>query len=185
MKGDDQLTDTAIEPRSLTHVEFLHAPGERQLAQDLFTLLGCRVVDRGGTFFTAFVEPTGSNYSNNVFYGSEVTPEQWEFEQTLRDRVGPQVDDFVATRRALPQRSFHFGFRVPDESARHEVVERVKAASESGPLAGRVAPAVVFRPGDPGAIAPNMIQSFVWTDVVASGLLTLGQFIEVQLHLDS
>jgi len=85
----------------------------------------------------------------------------------------------------VPQRSFHFGFRVPDERARQELVDRVRAASESGPLAGRVAPAVVFKPDDPGALAPNMIQSFIWTDVVASGLLTLGQFIEVQLHLDS
>jgi hypothetical protein len=28
-----------------------------------------------------------------------------------------------------------------------------------------------------------MIQAFVWTDVVAAGLLSLGQHIEVQWHL--
>ncbi len=28
-----------------------------------------------------------------------------------------------------------------------------------------------------------MVQMFIWTDIVASGLLTLGQHIEVQWHL--
>jgi hypothetical protein len=171
--------------RTITHVEFLHAPGERQLAQELFGVLGCRVVDRGGTFFTSFVEPEGTSWSSNVFYASEVTDEQWAFELSLRERAGASLTSFVDTRRGVPQRSFHCGFRVPDEPALLAVVDRVERAATSGPLAGRVAMAGVFRPGDPGALAPNMVQAFVWTDAVACGLLALGQFIEVQWHLDS
>jgi len=57
-----------------------------------------------------------------------------------------------------------------------------EGARDSG-LAGRVAVAGVFRPGDPSAVTDTMIQAFVWTDVVAAGLLTLGQHIELQWHV--
>ena len=39
-------------------------------------------------------------------------------------------------------------------------------------------------PGDPGAYTDRMAQAFVWTDVMASGLLTIGQHIELQWHLN-
>ena len=42
--------------RRLTHVELLHAPGERALAARVFELLGCTVSDRGNHWFTAFVD---------------------------------------------------------------------------------------------------------------------------------
>ncbi len=48
------------------------------------------------------------------------------------------------------------------------------AGADGGDLAGRVRVAGVFRPGDPGAVAETMVQAFVWTDIVAAGLLTLG-----------
>jgi hypothetical protein len=169
--------------RSITHAEFAHAPGERHLAQAVFTLLGCRVLDRGGTFFTAFVEPSEANFSANVFYASEVTKEQWAFEQTIRDLAGPALREFGEARRVAPQRSFHCGLQVPTVAAFDGLIDRVRAAKDSGPLAGRIAVAGLFRPGEPGALAPNMIQLFIWTDVVACGLLALGQFIEIQHHL--
>jgi hypothetical protein len=171
--------------RTLTHAEFLYGAGERELAQEVFTTLGCRVVDRGGTFFTAFIEPSESNYSSNVFYASEVTAEQQAFELALRASAGPESAAFLQTRRAIPQRAYHCGFRVPSEAALDAVAADVLAAGASGPLAGRIDVAGVFRPGDPGAIAPNMVQLFVWTDVLATGLLTLGQILEVQWHLDA
>lgn len=43
--------------------------------------------------------------------------------------------------------------------------------------------AAVFGPGDPGAVVDTMVQAFVWTDVIASGLLTIGQHIELQWQL--
>jgi hypothetical protein len=171
--------------RTLTHAEFLYAPGERELAQEVFTVLGCRVVDRGGTFFTAFIEPSEADHSNNVFYASEVTSEQQAFEQQLLARAGDASASFLQTRRAVPQRAFHCGFRVPDEAALDAVEHQVRAASIAGPLAGRIDIAGIFRPGDPGALAPNMVQMFVWTDVLATGLLALGQILEVQWHLDA
>ena len=37
-----------------------------------------------------------------------------------------------------------------------------------------------FRPGDPGSYTDFIMQSFIKTDVAASGLITFGQHIELQ-----
>lgn len=171
--------------RTITHVEFLYGAGERELAKEVFTVLGCRVRDQGGAFFTAFVEPSENDSANNVFYASEATDEQQEFERRLRATAGDASTAFAHARRAIPQRAFHCGFRVPDEAALDALLERVRTAAASGPLAGRIDVAGVYRPGQPGAIAPNMVQAFIWTDVIATGLLTLGQIIEAQWHLNA
>ena len=174
---------TGTTERSITHVETVYRPGERELAKQVFELLGFRVLDRGGTFFTAMVEPEQTNGSVNACYSSEVTAEQWALESELQRQAGDAVERFRTGRRTVPQRSFHFGFRVGEQGQQDALVERVRAAGEAGDLAGRVGVDGVFRPGDPGALAPNMVQAFVWTDVIASGLLTLGQYVEIQWHL--
>jgi hypothetical protein len=167
--------------RVLTHVELLHRPGERELAAAFFELLGCEPVDRGAHWFTSFVAPDAErDWSTNVLYASEVGAEQWALEQELP----PEAEGYRRVMRARPQMSPHFGFRVPTEEALDELVARVRRAETAeGSLKGRVAVDGVFRPGEPDAVAPNMVQAFVWTDVVAAGLVTLGQHIEVQWHL--
>ena len=67
----------------LNHVEMVYRPGERGLAGRIFELLGMRVLDRGGTWMTALVDPDVADFSNNACYASEVTPEQWALEQSL------------------------------------------------------------------------------------------------------
>jgi hypothetical protein len=42
----------------------------------------------------------------------------------------------------------------------------------------------VYRPGDPGSVDPRVIQAFLRTDVVSTGLLLAGQQIELQVRLD-
>ena len=172
--------------RVLTHVELVYRPGERALAIELFEVLGCRPVDRGGEYFTSFVEPSDRDYGTNVLYASEVTPSQWALEQALQagTELAQPMRDYVEHLRRQPQRSFHFGLRIPERAALEATIERIGIAGEQDPeLAGRVAIAGVFRPGEPGAVTDTMIQAFVWTDVVASGLLTLGQHIELQWHV--
>jgi len=61
-------------------------------------------------------------------------------------------------------------------------MERVYRPGERA-LAGRLALSAVCHPDDPGTYAPNMIQAFVRTDVVAAGLLAFGQHVELQWHL--
>lgn len=185
--GEPVLTITADDYRRLTHVELLYRPGERLLAARLFALLGCHPRDSGGTWFTSFIEPfTADDYANNVLYASEVSAEQWRLEQAIVSAAAGPLSAYRELMRNSPQRSAHFGFRVPTERTFDELVARVQQAALDDPdLAGRVAVDGVYRPGKPGAIAPNMVQAFIWTDIVAAGLLPLGQHIEVQWHLES
>jgi len=168
----------------------VYRPGERALAGRVFELLGMRVLDRGGTWMTALVDPDVADFSNNACYASEVTPEQWELEQTLAAAldadeagVGHAARAYLDRLRAEPQRSFHFGIRFHSRDDFDATLARVRAVDDDDALAGRVALSGVFHPDQPGAAAPNMIQAFVRTDVVAAGVLAFGQHVELQWHL--
>lgn len=168
---------------ALNHVELVYRPMERDLAKRVFEILGCRPVDRGGTWFTSFIATDGADWSNNVLYASEVTPEQWAFEQAMAPGA-PVRAAYLDRLHREPQRSCHFGIRLADEATFDATCARVRQAGlDGGDLAGRIRLAGVFRPGDPGAVAETMVQAFVWTDIVAVGLLTLGQHIELQWQL--
>jgi hypothetical protein len=183
------VSDDNPASRRITHLELLHRPGERAQARRLLEVLGCRVLDRGGHFFSAFVEPEVTDYLNNILYASEVTPEQWAFERQLDIAAteGPFAEarsTWSAHMRAHPQYTYHFGLRLPSEQALEAALVRVAAAGrEGGELAGRVEVVAVFRPGDPDAATDTMVQAFVRTDIVACGLVGLGQHIELQWHL--
>jgi len=175
--------------RRISHAELVYRPGERALARRVFEVLGCRVVDRGGEFFTAMVEPEITDWVTNVLYASEVTPEQWAFEQAA---FGATADEHTIAAKASwqarlredPQHSFHFGLRLPTEAALARTLDGIReAGAADGDLAGRIEVSGVFRPGDPGAATDTMVQAFVRTDVVACGLLSLGQHIELQWHV--
>jgi hypothetical protein len=175
--------------RALNHVELVYRPGERALAGRVFELLGCRPHDRGGTYLTSFVEPSEGDFVNNTVYCSEVTPEQWRLECALTDALAAESPVAAAAMAYLdrlrrePQRSTHFGIRVPDREAYDGVLEAVRDAGAHDPeLAGRIQLSAVFAPGDPGSLTDTMIQAFVHTDVVAAGLLVLGQHFELQYH---
>ena len=174
----------------LNHVEMVYRPGERALAGRVFELLGMRVLDRGGTWMTALVDPDVADFSNNACYASEVTPEQWALEQTLAttiadgdDEVGSAARAYLERLRTEPQRSFHFGIRFHSRDDFDTTLDRVRAAADDPELAGRITLSGVFHPDEPGAAAPNMMQAFVRTDVVAAGVLAFGQHVELQWHL--
>jgi hypothetical protein len=167
----------------LNHVELVYRPGERELAKRLFSLLGLEPTDSGGQFLSIRVAPNDEDGLNNVLYASEVTAEQLQLDQAM----GPVLDGpgrmYLDRMAREPQRSSHFGIRYDDTDAYERMLRAIdEAGSNDRQLAGRVRLAGVFRPGDPGSYANTMTQSFVWTDVVAAGLLSLGQHIELQLH---
>ncbi len=166
--------------RRLTHVELLHAPGERLLATRVFELLGCTVADSGGHWFTAFVDTNLRDWANNVFYASEAPAAQLGIEAAFAD----SADDWVTMVRAAPQKSPHFGLRVGTAEEHQSIIQRVSAVADDDPeLRGRIDVLGVFPHDAPNAIATNMDQAFIWTDVIACGPLRLGQVIEVQWHL--
>jgi hypothetical protein len=172
--------------RQLNHVELVYRPGERRLAARAFELLGCTVADRGGTFLTAFIDPTAADFMNNCFYASEVTSEQLALEDALETAmrggaIAAEARCYLDRLQREPQRSFHFGVRYPDFDDLAAAVARISAAGRGDPdLAGRICVSGVFRPGDAGSYTDAMVQAFVRTDVIASGLLAFGQHIELQ-----
>jgi hypothetical protein len=186
------LTSLVAAPltRRLNHVELVYAPGERGLATRALELLGCRVEDMGGPFLTAYVGENEHDIANNVLYASEVTAEQWAFEKDLSAMLaanGPLAETaraYLERLRDEPQRSCHFGLRFASEDSYEQVLERLRNVAVTDPELGeRLTLSGVFRPGDPGAYSKIMIQAFVRTDVLASGLLSMGQHFELQWQL--
>ncbi len=171
--------------RALNHVELVYRPGERALAGKLFQALGCNVIETGGTYLVCPVNPGSQDMGNNVFYASEVTPEQWRFEQALQKQlsaespVASRFATFSEHMRRTPQRTTHFGIRFPTVKMLDETLERIESGLEPE-LRGRLGVSGVFRPGDPGSLTDTLIQAFVKTDVVAAGFVSLGQHIELQ-----
>ena len=179
--------DTA---QQLNHVEMVYRPGERDLATRVFELLGMRVIDNGGEWLFALVDPAVGDARNNACYASQMTPQQWTLEQSLTSamargdsEVGTAAQVYADTVRAEPQHSFHFGIRYLERETFDATLDRFRAAGDDPDLAGRATLLGVYDPREPGAYAPGMYQAFVRTDVVAGGLLALGQLIELQWHL--
>jgi len=95
--------------------------------------------------------------------------------------VAEAAHGYLDRLRDEPQRSTHFGIRIPDRDRFDAVIAGLRDAGEHDPeLKGRVRVSAVFAPGEPGSLTDVMIQAFVHTDVVAAGLLTLGQHFELQ-----
>ena len=187
------MTSDLETARRLNHVEMVYRPGERELAARVFELLGLNVVDSGGTWMSAHIDPAIGDPANNACYASEMTAEQWDLEQALAGEiaaggeasgaVGSAARGYLVRLQADPQRSFHFGIRVGDRNDFDATLERIRAAEATPEFGGRVALLGVYHPDEPGALAKGMIQAFVRTDVVAAGLLAFGQHIELQWHL--
>jgi hypothetical protein len=174
----------AISTRLHNHTELVYRPGGRELAIRVFEALGCRVVANPSPYLLVLVEPSERGPLDNVLYASECTPEQEALERALGTelaRPGPLGDAFRAQQamlRKVPQNSTHLGIRLPSVAALDAAIEKIEKVGAE--LGGRLGVSGVFRPGDPGSLAPNLVQAFVHTDIVAAGLVTLGQHFELQ-----
>jgi hypothetical protein len=177
--------------QQITHSECIYAPGDGELVKLLFTTLGFAVtkVDPH-PYIIAHVQPDVKDVLTNVLYASELTPSQQAFEKTLREQLASS-DEFRSAAeewendfRNDPQRSVHFGFCYDTREDFEAAIDRLRVASAPGaPLEGRVVVTGVYFPGDEGSITDTMAQGFLWTDLVASGILTFGQHIEMQWHI--
>ena len=172
----------------LNHVELVYRSGERKLVAKVFETLGCSVVETGGPYLVIQVSATSGNFLNNVLYASEVTAAQAQLESALEDQLvggGAVASAFRAYEeqgRREPQRTTHFGIRMPSVDDLEKTLARIESL-DCAELDGRLEVAGVFRPGDPGALSDALIQGFVHTNVFASGLVSLGQYIELQAQL--
>ncbi len=177
--------------QEITHSECIFAPGDEEAVKELFTTLGFAVTKVDPyPYVIAHVNPVKMDVMGNVLYASEMTPTQQVFEKTLRETLDTNPDFKTAAEnweqdfRDDPQRSVHFGFKYDSREEFEAVIERLREAGKPGkPLAGRVVVTGVYFPGDQGSITDTMAQGFVWTDVLASGILTFGQHLEMQWHI--
>jgi hypothetical protein len=122
---------------------------------------------------------------NNSLYASEVTEEQWRLEQQLRKALegeSPLAAAYAGYEekfRRNPQLTSHFGIRYPSFEAVEKTLDHLQNDLDPE-LKGRVEIKGISRPGDPGSMTDFIMQAFIKTDIAASGLITLGQHIELQ-----
>jgi hypothetical protein len=173
--------------RYLSHVEIVHRPGERRLAEAFLGLMDIEVEDAmGGRFMLAVVERESYDPGAffNFFGGSEVHKEQWAFDSALLDAIseGPLAGTFTAYQDRLdrdPTSGMHVGIHFSTVAAWESAVERFSRLEQEAPeLVGRARLSSVHRPSDPDAVAP-FYQAFVWTDILSAGSLAIGQRFEL------
>jgi hypothetical protein len=174
----------------LNHLEMLYQPGERNLAVSFCEMLGWSVTetdqksDVGSTYMIVRFEPAESSYLDNVMFLSEMRPEHVALEKVLavlRDtspELASVTDAYAARARTYPFGIPHFGIRYRSFDAVEEVLDRFEH-SLSSELKHRVTVTAV-RPNDSRAMVGNLIQVFVYTDVICTGMFTFGQLIELQ-----
>ena len=174
----------------LNHVEALYRQGERELAIELVEALGCAVSDTGfkgdgvDTFLAVHPNPDDRNPNNNVFYISQIRPDQLAVEERLK-RLRDEDGDFAVLlenyRREARTKPFgipHFSLRYPSSQAVDEVSARIDAS-----LRDRLKDRLhlrIFRPGDADAAVGRLTQGFLYQDVIVSGSFLMGQLIELQ-----
>jgi hypothetical protein len=163
-------------------------------AARIFEFLGCTIVDTatdsgtGSSILFVYPEPTCQDRLNNVCYLSEIRPPQWAFEQVLTARLAEDaelrdaLDGYRHKARSEPHGITHFGLRYPSFEDLEVVIDRLQRHLPDA-FVGRVEVDPV-RPGDPRSFTDELIQAFVYTDVVCAGLFPMGQLIELQAQRD-
>lgn len=176
------------------HVEMVHRPGEAGLAKKLLTLLNCEPL----TSPTAFAGVTWQFSKDQVIWVSEVTAEQWAFELWLQGQMeaGGTAESraFAESLKTQPQKYAHFGLGQTTLDAWEATVERLRDAAANDPeMQGRISLPLVARPQDEGSVATEsggtigrtLYQAFLRTDILSTGLLTLGQTVEIQHYREN
>lgn len=174
----------------LSHVETLYRPGERELAIKLVEALGCAITDTGfkgdgaDTFLAVHPNPEDQDLEHNVFYMSQIRPEQLQLEERLK-QFGETDSGFSALlenyRQAARMKPFgvpHFALRYTSSDDIRRAEARINAAFKNK-LTDRIY-LRIFYPGDADAAVGKLVQGFIHQDVVVSGSFLMGQLIELQ-----
>jgi hypothetical protein len=183
---NDVATQAGLSQR-LNHVECVYRPGERDVAYALFELMGFTIFDYAdGEVYVAAIDAATFRDEDNDNYiaGRAARPEQWAFDQALEKALtqAPLAEAYAkhqAMLAATPQWGMHFGLRLNSPTDWEAAVARLEDVNHlPALLRGRVRLLKAFRPGDPDQPF-DLYQAFIWTDVIASGSLALGQRIEL------
>jgi hypothetical protein len=177
--------------RMVNHVETLYQKGDRELATHFVQTLGCTVVDTdttvdtGSTILYAFPDPKEQDRLNNVVYMSEIRPQQQALEDALRpllrgDRPAAKAfEGYVARALNHPHGVPHFGIRYPSFESLEQTLEELGEKMQ-GEFKDRVRFSQIVRPSHGSSMTGELIQAFIFTDIIVSGLFAIGQLIELQ-----
>jgi hypothetical protein len=174
----------AVRPLGINHVEMIFQPGERDAARAFFETMGFGVADFG-PWLVISVDPETGNGIDNVMYASEPVPAQQQFEDALaealegHEKASAALAHYREVRVAHPQFNFHFGASIPTKGDWEDRTARIGKAAESHPLLKGRVDVATFNPGDPGAVGP-IHQTFLLTDILATGTLQTGLIFELQ-----
>jgi hypothetical protein len=200
--------ETGNRTKALGHLALHYKAGDGDLVLRLFRSLGLRVEDlgpaRNGDRFFKVVVDSSSAEGDGFFYVATVAPYQVAFEQALNsafsaDKDAQALAAYRTARSTDPEAGFHIGVRYEGLDALEQAVLAIEAAMREEPrLAGRIgvtrlkAPAgknaeidarmsraPVFKADDREAFGEGGVQVFIQTDLVAGGLLALGQTFEL------
>jgi hypothetical protein len=185
---DAQKTDVG---GRLNHVEFVHRPNEGELAIGLFEAIGC-------SCYTVDVPPYGQYVvvqlddapGKNDMFASQVEPEQLELEEALGAQLevadsalAAASEQFRSLQRERPFRATHVGLRLPSVGALDATIERLERLQE-GTHSGRleVGPPMSRSAEEAASMSAPLKQVWIWTDVISTGLLSIGQQFELQAY---
>jgi hypothetical protein len=174
-----------------SHVAAVYRPGERDLAVEFVEALGCVAADTrgmsdsGSPFISVHPNPDDRDPLNNVFYLSQMMPQQLALERALQAQLERDatlrggLEAYREAALASPASIPHFALNFPSMAALEPVLETLTNGLRPE-LAERVG-IKVFRPGDPGAMGgKDCTIAFVYTDIIVSGMGGFGQLIELQ-----
>jgi hypothetical protein len=178
--------------RRLNHVELVHRPGEDGLVVDLFEALGCpcHISDTEPYGKYVVVELDGSPHGENDIFISQAEPEQLAFEDALRDQIqagGSRLAEagagFLRMQHERPFRATHFGLRIPDVAGLDAVVARLTALRDDKLGARLHLGEIITRTLEESRETSAPVkQLWIWTDVMSTGVLAVGQQIELQTY---
>jgi hypothetical protein len=176
--------------KGLNHVETLYQRGERELAMRFTRMLGCTPIETpqmnetGSTYICVHPDDEDRDGANNVLYLSEIRAAQYDLEVQLKRTIGGDaalgetVNAYRHKAETLPYGIPHFGLRFPTFDSIEPVLDALENCSDPA-MQGRYT-VMALRPGDPRALTGDLIQAFVYTDIITTGLFCLGQVIELQ-----
>src|SRR5579862_2762849 len=178
--------------RRLNHVEFVHRPGESELVIDLFGALGCGCHQIDSPPFGKYVvvQMDDSSHGDNDIFVTEVEPEQLALEDALQRQIDTSNSNlatatarFRLLQKERPYRATHIGIRLPSVAALDAVIERLGSLSAQK-LAGRLDLGLTLSRSidEANRMSAPLKQIWVWTNVISTGLLSVGQQIELQAY---
>ena len=190
--------------RSFSHAALVVGRGEGPLASRFLGHLGFDVTDNGpgalgDHWYTAVIDPsTYRGFLDHLgFFVLPVSDAQLELEAAIpRDSVGA----FAAEKQRRPDSNPHLALRYarlddleaavralrddPDLSSRTDVV-RARPEAAPAALEERLDRSDVFADATRVRYLTTGVQAFVLTDVVAAGLLCVGQSFELNHETDA